>query len=317
MKNKPISEGYKVMALRSKGYCYTFEMVSRVVTTSVPKVPNLSATGCIVAYLCSKLPKKQFNVFMDNYFSSIPLFEHLRSAGIGACGTAQSNSAKYPKQMRFRNDKTKKHDWNTIKSMSVGNVLVIFWMDNGPVQLLSPIHDVVGSEWLIERERKRPRITSTNGASMRKQFGDSVRKTFAIPRCVDDYNHFMNGVDVTDQYRAYYKTQLIAYRTWMPIFFWLLDTTIINTFIYYQFACARIEKTALCHRAFRQNLAWQLISKSPKTSEDPVQRMHLSIFRQQRIQCAVCIKRDCRGLYRLQIVLVVTPELLRRVSHAI
>ncbi|GMF38426.1 unnamed protein product [Phytophthora fragariaefolia] len=174
MKTKPISEGYNVISLCAKAYWFTFELVSRVVASKVPKGGSLSTTGCIVAHLCSKLPRNM--QFMDNYFSSIPLFEHLRSVGIATCGTVQSNSAKYPKEMRFRNDKTKKHDWNTLISMAVGNVLVIFWMDSGPVQILSAIYHVEGGQWLIERERKRPRIISTNGAYVRRQFGASVRK---------------------------------------------------------------------------------------------------------------------------------------------
>lgn len=44
-----------------------------------------------------------------------------------------------------------------------------------------------------------------------------------------DYNHKMNSVDIADQYRSYYSTQQRVARVWMPIFFWLLDTTVINS----------------------------------------------------------------------------------------
>lgn len=87
-----------------------------------------------------------FNVYMNNFFSSIPLFGHLRGMSIGACGTVKAVPAQYPNDMRFRGDKSVKHEWNTIVKKAVGNVLVFFWMDNGPVQLLSTVHDVKGGQ---------------------------------------------------------------------------------------------------------------------------------------------------------------------------
>ena len=54
-----------------------------------------------------------------------------------------------------------------------------------------------------------------------------------IPRCIDDYNNYMGGVDIADQYRSYYNTQLILQFPWFPILFWLVDTALINSFIMY------------------------------------------------------------------------------------
>jgi len=39
------------------------------------------------------------------------------------------------------------------------------------------------------------------------------------------------GVDIADQRRSYYYTQLRVCRNWLPLFFWLLDTTVINSFL--------------------------------------------------------------------------------------
>jgi hypothetical protein len=95
-------------------------------------------------------------------------------------------------------------------------------MDNGPVTMLSTIHEIIGNE---NKLRHHPRITSTNGAKVRSIFGNSTRKLLPIPKIINDYNLFMGGVDIADQLRSYYqKTR----RTWMPMFFWLLDTAIIN-----------------------------------------------------------------------------------------
>jgi len=48
---------------------------------------------------------------------------------------------------------------------------------------------------------------------------------------VDDYNYFMNGVDIANQLRAKFTTQIQSSRTWMPMFYYLLDTAICNAYI--------------------------------------------------------------------------------------
>ncbi|KAG9070704.1 hypothetical protein KI688_008243 [Linnemannia hyalina] len=67
--------------------------------------------------------------------------------------------------------------------------------------------------------------------SVRDAYKGHSRALLPIPKIIDDYNHHMNGVDIADQLRSYYSTQLRTYRAWAPIFFWLLDTTIINAYL--------------------------------------------------------------------------------------
>src|SRR5256885_2938735 len=55
------------------------------------QISNLSKVGCEVYHLVSQLPKnKSFNIYMDNYFTSIKLFQYLREKNIGACGDRKS-----------------------------------------------------------------------------------------------------------------------------------------------------------------------------------------------------------------------------------
>ena len=91
-------------------------------------------------------------------------------------------------------------------------------MDNGPVTMLSTIHEINGNN-RIERIRRRPRETSTNAVKVRSIFGTASKKALPIPCVIDDYNHFMGGVDIADQLRGYYGTQLPVRRIWIPLFF--------------------------------------------------------------------------------------------------
>ncbi|KAI8884746.1 hypothetical protein K501DRAFT_271402 [Backusella circina FSU 941] len=89
IKNKLTLEGFKIFSLCDAGHVYTFLPVSRASKTIVQGVQGADKTGCTVNHLAQQLPCKQyaFNVYMDNYFSSIPLFHYFRSIGIGTCGT--------------------------------------------------------------------------------------------------------------------------------------------------------------------------------------------------------------------------------------
>ncbi|PWW79295.1 hypothetical protein C7212DRAFT_155460, partial [Tuber magnatum] len=51
-----------------------------------------------------------------------------------------------------------------------------------------------------------------------------------IPLIANDYNWYKMGVDITDHYWSYYFTQVKCFQNWSLIFYWLLNTTIINAY---------------------------------------------------------------------------------------
>ena len=83
----------------------------------------------------SYLHSQAFNIYMDNYFSNIPLFI-FETKGIGICGTVRTNSSKFPKVLKV--DKNAKPDWNTKSGVIVDDVLAAVWVDNGAVTMLRP-----------------------------------------------------------------------------------------------------------------------------------------------------------------------------------
>ena len=84
-----------------------------------------------------------------------------------------------------------------------------------------------------------------------------------IPACIDDYNHHKVGVDLADQFRSYYSTQLISNRTWYPIFFWILDTMLINAYkIWLDLDQEGVKD--ISHKDFRMYIAWELILRGKK-----------------------------------------------------
>jgi hypothetical protein len=64
--------------------------------------------------------------------------------------------------------------------------------------------------YLIEpktfRIRKRPKKTSLNAKITRKPFRNNSTKILPIPTFIDDYNHYIEGVDQSNQLRASFTT---------------------------------------------------------------------------------------------------------------
>ncbi|CAB4422422.1 unnamed protein product [Rhizophagus irregularis] len=123
---------------------------------------------------------------MDNYFSSIKLFKYLHKKKIGACGTVRKNSANFPHILKI----DRKLDWDTLS----GVVVDMCWPFCG---------------WIMAQ----PCETSTNAVKVRAVFGTASKKSLPISIVIDNYNHFMDGVDIADQLREYYGTQLLVRRT--------------------------------------------------------------------------------------------------------
>src|SRR6185369_5340910 len=105
-------EGFKILSLCESGYTFTFLPTSRVSSNDVPRVNGLNKVGCLVHYLVTQLPyhRLSYNVYMDNYFSNVPLYQNLRQIGIGACGTVRKTASRFPKELKI--DKNAKLDWD-------------------------------------------------------------------------------------------------------------------------------------------------------------------------------------------------------------
>jgi hypothetical protein len=97
--------------------------------------------------------------------------------------------------------------WGSLRSKVVPTTLVSIWQDSNKVGFCTTIHD--GTEWLV-RNRKRPKGTSTSAAITKQPFcmfspPSGCKELYEhtrllpIPGAIDDYNHYMGGVDIADQ----------------------------------------------------------------------------------------------------------------------
>ena len=92
-----------------------------------------------------------------------------------------------------------------------------------------------------------------------------------IPSAIDDYNYYMGGVDIADKLRAKFSTQQRGVKPWRPLFYWLLDSTIINAFRLSEHQRksklgSGIDKMHSAHRAFREALVSELLKNPVPTA---------------------------------------------------
>ena len=199
---------------------------------------------------------------MDNYFTSIPLFTELRACKFGAVGTTRPHK-EFPLELKEIKERyAKKLPWNTLLAKVVDNTLCLAWQDNNIVLALTNVHTVHKVQDLRTKVRKRPAKTSTNSHIVRAIFGEESTKELLIPRFIDDYNHYMGGVDLANQYRESYETHRATLRNWWPIFYWLIDVACVNAYRLHYLYLTQLGIPPLTHLQFRQALVIRLLEYS-------------------------------------------------------
>jgi hypothetical protein len=207
MKNKPISEGYKVWVLGDQGYVWYFLWYSCVTGTEcVPKkgqlvnlpIPfrpvYLASTFATVIQLAAQLrssgaeftPRARVHcLFLDNLFLNQDVCLALLALNIVCMGTTRKNAHGMSPRLVAMKNQNRGLVWNSISGEVVENVLQFLWQDNNTVLAMTTAYSLDQTIW---RERKRPALTSTNAHIVRPVFGDAVKKWLQIPLAIDEYN---------------------------------------------------------------------------------------------------------------------------------
>jgi hypothetical protein len=311
MPSKPIEQGFKFHCLADAGYLYDFLPTSnKEGLDPVPTIPGLTPTGCAVYHLVHQLQRsKYWALYTDNFYTTLALYGRLRhDFKVGACGTARPSSTGFPTELKVPKQQVSNYDYHSTKPMVLRDptfqepVGALLWFDNAPVTLMTTIHRLDAT---VDRVRQKPGAKSTNAKQSGPAFGENQQLEMPIPECVDDYNHFMGGVDRADQLRCYYDCQQTSRRTWWPILFWALDTMVTNAYIIF---CDVEGVPKLSHKEFRLQCAWPLIYSGPapkvstsnrpaarnvkSSTELPLERLephgHLPVHSETKKACWLC-----------------------------
>jgi hypothetical protein len=149
---------------------------------------TLTNTGSLVRNLALSLLCYYLIIYLDNYFTSVPLFTELRACKFGIVGTMRPYKLFPQELLAIKNRFATKLEWNTLLAVVVQDMLCLAWQDNSIILALSNIHTVDKADDFRVKERKRPAKTSINGRIVREVFGEMPIKELQIPSFINNYN---------------------------------------------------------------------------------------------------------------------------------
>lgn len=251
LRNKPTRFGIKIWALASCSSRYVFK-----IDVYLGKGTGGGPHGlghAVVTGLLEGLENRGHTVVLDNLFSSVRLFHDLLTKGIWATGTIKGNRKGLPKDLTRK--KTGTLRGNLVIKMHVHRQIVgISWQDSDMVTLLSTGADA----W-------EPGVTVLR--CLRGKVGQLIVPSTPVHR---QYEMFMRGVDVTDQLRVNYSVQLSSHKWWHKIFAFIVDQSIINSYILFNSEMEKLGLPVMRHMRFNLAIADDLIKGLLERAANPV-----------------------------------------------
>ena len=233
--SKPQKYGIKAFTLADSANGYMLNIVvytgADTLDEADPNYRNLPQPGRVVLHLLQPYLDKGYHVYIDRYYTSIPLAHVLQVRSTAFTGTAVRNRANLPDAIRR-------------PSRLADNEVRVYRADR-----------FLALEWRAPAKKKSLVMLSTQSsaqmATVRVRWNQELVEK---PVVVNEYNHSMNGVDVADQNSVYYRFIRKTRKWWRKLFFWLLEVTVVNSYVLYQAHAARLNIRPLTHLQFRRKL---------------------------------------------------------------
>lgn len=257
-KDKPIRWGIKVFVASesSTGYICALEPYFGKQTTDTMDRQDLGVTSRIVLHLVQKLKDEYgsiegMHIFTDRFYTNVDLAEALYDMKVHITGTIMRNRKRLPLQLRpiRKNQRTGRVNRQAVKPLKLkrGQIktyrkndkyTLLVWRDTNEVTMLSSYHD--NSVETVRRIKKK-----------------GVIEDVVKPSVVCRYNEAMGGVDTADHYISTYAFLRKSLKWWRKVFFWLMETAIVNSFILFNSQQPQNKKVR--QRTFRKQLVKQLV----------------------------------------------------------
>lgn len=220
--NKPHKRGYKIFCLADDmGMVYDFfPYTGKIEPVNNPNVPDLNPSANSVLHLAECIPPfKNHKLYFDNWFTSLPLIDHLASRGIWCTGTVRHNRLPC---LTFRSDKhLQAHgrgsydEWES--TFENNKVTAIKWFDNKSVHLAST-------------------FATSSPVDKCSRYDRKMTERVEVPRpfIVKDYNSHMGGVDLHDQLMSYYRMEFRSKKYYLRLIFHMIDMAVANSWLLYR-----------------------------------------------------------------------------------
>ena len=279
MPDKPVRFGIKVWLLASSK--------SRFVTGMEVYFGEGTGAGPhglgyhVVERMMKGLEHRGHCLVIDNFFGSVNLFHELMCQGIWATGTVRKTSKNLPGGLYRDTDPTVRGSM-LIRNHVHRQMGVVSWQDKKMVTLLS----TAAAPW------------EPNTQVLRRIPG--MRGQLIVPSSPmhRQYVEYMRGVDVTDQLRGNYSSQLRCHKWWMKIFHLIVDQSMVNSYVTWVKDMQDMGMPVMSHLAFKISVGRHLLQgaiedrrrrqrPSPPTPRRPP-RLHVHFRSNLRRRCVVC-----------------------------
>ena len=212
---KPDKWGFKAFVLSESksGYVLDWTLYAGK-TEDAAAADDASVTHRIVRSLMSDHIGKGHELYIDSYYTSVPIAVELSTQNTAVCGTVNVNRRGMPGALKPNVCPLKKGDDPVY--MRKEKLLACAWHDTKRLTMLSTIH-----RNLCVPKQIKSKDTATGFRDVSK------------PCCVVSYNSHMGGVDTSDQR---IKTYLFPHRSrkWYPrIVNALLSMAVVNSHVVY------------------------------------------------------------------------------------
>lgn len=233
MPGKPTQWGFKIWCLADSSNGY---MCNMDIYTGKRAHPSPKGLGYdVVTGLVADHRYKYHHLYFDNFFTSVPLLDDLRADKVYSCGTVRANRKGLPAII----GKPGRMAQGASVKRQRGSMVATVWHDKRDVRILST--------------NSQP----TDGTVVRRK--GAARQEVTCPTAVIDYNRSMGGVDLADQNRSYYHLGREAKKSWKCLFWFMMNTCIVNSFVIYRETKVAAGQKPLSHLGYRRKLLAQMI----------------------------------------------------------
>lgn len=229
MPNKPNKYGIKIIMLCDAGTYYMKDAIAYVGKTSVPD--GIGVAQFFVEKLCTTIEGSNRNVTVDQWFTSVQLFEKLLEKKLTAVGTIRKDKPQLPAE--FKDHSYMGRQLLSSMFLFTENLTAVSYKSkpNKLVTLLSSMHD----EASVNQEEKKPEM-------------------------IRFYNQTKGGVDVFDRLCANMNCGRKTRRWPMCFFYNMLNISCINAFVIYSHNVYRDGEKPLSRLDFMIELHKQLVT---------------------------------------------------------
>ena len=219
-KDKPIKWGIKLCVLADSSIGYTVDLNIYIGKDASREINKFGLEHDVVVRLISSYYNLAYQLFIDNFYTSVYLMKNLFQHGVITTGTTLQTMRDMLEDFKKGSEWGKEKARGTMRWQRDSPSLVLQWVDSKVVAMISTI--VNANDSVQVKRRVKNDDGAWNSVNVRQP------QVFAM------YNQYMNAVDRSDQILASHNVQRKCTRWWKTLFYHLIDISVFNSFILFR-----------------------------------------------------------------------------------